>query len=207
MRMRLGTCLHLWVCLCAMYSDVSEAKVYGAVRKTTNRIVIHTISGPICKNGMLAYSGAFGDVWQWKRFFDTHPFLGVHYIIDRKGQVASSTPERLIANHALDHNEDTIGIELVHNGDGIEPFSAEQISALMALLKQIMARHAIALHGIVSHAELDKRTFACGERSFKSRTDPGDNFPWVKIRDALRGERMPKLIREPTLVEPRKRAP
>jgi hypothetical protein len=157
----------------------------GPVQAEIHAIIIHAVSGPFCKGGRVAYSGAPGDAARWKRFFDRHPFLGIHYIVDRSGTVVSSTPENQMANHALGTNHGTIGIELVHNGDGEELFGDQQISALIELIRSIRSRHDIPLANIKSHAEVDNRTFECGGKPVKARVDPGSNFPWTRLRDEL----------------------
>jgi N-acetylmuramoyl-L-alanine amidase len=119
-------------------------------------------------------------------FFDRDPVLGIHYIIDRTGTIASSTPENRTANHAQGDNIGTIGIELVHNGDGKEMFGDAQIDALVNLITSIRQRYDIAIENIKSHAEVDNRTFQCGGHTEKARVDPGENFPWSKLRAALR---------------------
>lgn len=150
-------------------------------------------------------SGAPGDAERWKAFFDTHPFLGIHYVVDREGVVLASTPEDRVANHALDNNDTSVGIELVHNGDGEEPFEAKQIEALIALLKSIRSRYRIPLENIVGHADIDERAFRCGGKVYKTKMDPGANFPWARVRAALRGE--PRLLSEPKLVSRRPLVP
>ena len=89
-----------------------------------------------------------------------------------------------------------IGIELVHNGDGEEPFAPRQIDALIALLKTIRSRHDIAIENIKGHSDVDVRTFACGGTLHQTTLDPGANFPWERVRAALRGE--PRLVSGPT---------
>lgn len=158
-------------------------------------IVIHAISGPSCSDGEVRYSRAPGDAVRWKRFFDNHPFLGIHYVVDRDGEALASTPEDRVANHARSNNATTIGIELVHNGDGKEPFGARQIEALVKLLKSIRTRHRVAIENIKSHAEVDVRTFTCGGETYKVKMDPGENFPWGQVRAALLGG--PRLVAEP----------
>jgi N-acetylmuramoyl-L-alanine amidase len=111
--------------------------------------------------------------------------VSTHYIIDRAGNVASSTPENRTANHALGNNVGTIGIELVHNGDGKEAFADTQIDALINLIRSIRTRYDIPTENIKSHAEVDKRTFECGGQTVRARMDPGANFPWSKLRAAL----------------------
>ncbi len=168
----------------ACYSE-SCAATSGALRTEVHAIIIHTISGPSCVDGHVVYSRAPGDTARWKKFFDQDPVLGIHYIIDRMGNVASSTPENRTTNHAQGNNVGTLGIELVHSGDGKEAFGDAQIDALINLIRSIRARYDIAIENIKSHAEVDKRTFQCGGQTAKARLDPGANFPWSKLRKAL----------------------
>jgi N-acetylmuramoyl-L-alanine amidase len=175
----------------------AQATTSGPRRQLpVDTIIVHAISGPMCANGELKFSGAAGDAEHWKRFFDNHPFLGIHYVVDREGTVLASTPESSVANHALDNNENTIGIELVHNGDGEEPFGARQIGALIELLKSIRSRYRIPIDNIKGHSDVDVRTFSCGGRLYKTKMDPGANFPWLLVRSALRG--VPQLVSGPT---------
>jgi hypothetical protein len=171
------------------------ANTSGPRRDTVDGIIIHTISGPSCSSGQLKFSGAPGDAERWKKFFDGHPFLGIHYVVDRDGVVLASTPEGRVARHTLDNNDTTIGIELVHDGDGEEPFGAKQIHALVALLRSVRSRHPVAIENIVGHQDVDDRTFRCGGREYKSKLDPGANFPWAHVRAALRGD--PRIVASP----------
>jgi N-acetyl-anhydromuramyl-L-alanine amidase AmpD len=168
----------------ACYSETCAA-TSGPRCTEVHAIIIHTISGPRCVDGHVVYSGAPGDTARWKKFFDRDPILGIHYIIDRTGNVASSTPENRTANHAQGNNDGTIGIELVHTGDGKEVFGDAQIDALINLNRSIRTRHDIAIENIKGHAEVDKRTFQCGGHTEKARPDPGANFPWSKLRTAV----------------------
>jgi N-acetyl-anhydromuramyl-L-alanine amidase AmpD len=166
----------------------ASAATGGTPRSKVHGIIIHSVSGPSCEGNRVVFSGAPGDAQRWKRFFDHHPFLGIHYIVDRNGTVAASTPEHRNANHALGHNDGTIGIELVNEGDGSEPFNDAQIEALIALIKSIRTRHVIALSDIRGHSDVDSRTFRCNGQTVKRKVDPGSNFPWERVRAALRRE-------------------
>jgi hypothetical protein len=128
-----------------MATGPAGAATNGVRRDRVDTIIVHAISGPSCSGGEVVFSGAPGDAERWKTFFDRHPFLGIHYVVDREGMVLASTPENRIANHALDNNDTSIGIELVHEGDGQEPYGARQIDALIALLRSIRTRHAVPL--------------------------------------------------------------
>lgn len=180
-----------------------QAVTGGARRTVVDTIIVHAISGPDCKRGQLVFSGAPGDAQRWKKFFDGHPFLGIHYVVDRDGVTLASTPEDRVANHALANNDRTIGIELVHDGDSREPFGAKQIQALIALIKDIRSRHKVPLENIKGHSDVDARTFECGGRSYKKKMDPGDNFPWGEVRAALADP--PRLLAPPqAAVRPRR---
>lgn len=163
----------------------AQAVTNGPRRAIIDTIVVHAISGPSCSRGQLAFSGAPGDATRWKRFFDHHPFLGIHYVVDREGVALASTPEDRTANHARNNNDRTIGIELVHDGDGKEPFGQKQIDSLVALIKAIRGRHHVPIENIKGHSDVDVRTFSCGGKTYKTKMDPGDNFPWVQVRAAL----------------------
>lgn len=163
----------------------TRATSSGPKRQYVDRIIIHTISGPTCENGKVVYTGADGDAAFWKGYFDSHAYLSVHYIIDRRGITVSSVPEDETANHAVGHNDESIGIELVHNGDGKEEFGQAQINALVSLLKDIRGRYPISVSSIVGHTDIDDRTFQCGGQEMKSKPDPGANFPWASVRAAM----------------------
>lgn len=182
----------------------AEATTSGPRREAIDTVIVHAISGPACDHGELRFSGAPGDAQRWKAFFDRHPFLGIHYVVDREGVALASTPEERIANHALDNNDTAIGIELVHDGDGQEPFAPKQIDALIRLIKSIRSRHDIPIENIKGHSDVDARKFACGGTLHKTKMDPGANFPWARVRAALRGE--PRLVAGPRLVTRRSAA-
>ena len=174
-------------CLVLMAAYPATAKTLGAKRTFVDGIIVHTISGPYtkCQNGRVRFSGAPGDAQRWKRFFDKHRSLGIHYVVDRAGAIAASTPEYRVARHTMHNNSTTIGIELVHNGDGKEPFGKLQIDALLRLVKDIRSRHTIPIRNILGHEHVDRRTFSCAGRSVKRKQDPGANFPWRRLRAAL----------------------
>jgi N-acetylmuramoyl-L-alanine amidase len=182
---QLSTATLLLTIATAISGTFGSAKTSGPSQTVIDTIIIHAVSGPSCIGGRVAYSGAPGNAGRWKRFFDRHPFLGIHYVVDRAGTVLASTPENQVANHALGHNYGTIGIELVNEGNGIDPFTERQIEALIELIKTIRTRHDIPVANIKGHADVDSRTFLCGGRLIKGRVDPGANFPWAKVRASL----------------------
>jgi len=195
---------HIWLARTLMAAALAlavpwpaEATTSGPLRQRVDTIIIHAIGGPSCAGGTLAFSGAPGDAQRWKAFFDGHPFLGIHYVVDRSGVALASTPEGRVANHALDNNATSIGIELVHEGDGIEPFAAGQIDALIELIRSIRSRYAVPIENIKGHSDVDVRSFSCGGGLYATKMDPGANFPWGRVRAGLRDE--PRLLAGPTL--------
>jgi N-acetyl-anhydromuramyl-L-alanine amidase AmpD len=147
--------------------------------KPIDTIVLHTIGGPYCKNGQLTFSGAPGGAEKWKKFFELHPSVSIHYIIDRQGRISTSIDEAKIAWHAKGKNATSIGIELVNDGDGLEAFPALQIATLSELVKSIKARHInIKNKNIIRHSDIDNRTFKCAGKRVKLKQDPGPQFPF-----------------------------
>ena len=78
-------------------------------------------------------------------------------------------------------NASTLGIELVNdgfvetpNGRVFQPFSDEQIDALILLLKDIVARHGLPLGSIIGHSDIAPQR----------KVDPGPLFPWKRLADA-----------------------
>ena len=78
-------------------------------------------------------------------------------------------------------NASSIGIELVNEGyrDGADgrqwqPYSEAQISALIALLKDIVQRHHLPVDSIIGHSDIAPQR----------KVDPGPLFPWKRLADA-----------------------
>ncbi|WXL26127.1 N-acetylmuramoyl-L-alanine amidase [Ectopseudomonas mendocina] len=78
-------------------------------------------------------------------------------------------------------NGTTIGIELVNQGfydtpkgRYWQPFSPEQIDALIPLLKDIMQRHNLPPGSIIAHSDIAPQR----------KSDPGPLFPWKRLADA-----------------------
>ncbi|MCP3671395.1 MAG: N-acetylmuramoyl-L-alanine amidase [Gammaproteobacteria bacterium] len=165
---------------------LSEARTSGKSRTAVKRVIIHSIGGPSCNNNAVIYSAADGDAKRWIGFFNRHRVLGIHYVIDRFGQIEAGVPENQIANHAKGNNSDSIGIELVNRGDGIDPYPDLQLGMLVAALRSITRRWGIAKISIVGHSSVDRRSFECGGRKIKTKQDPGPAFPWERVLRAIK---------------------
>ena len=77
-------------------------------------------------------------------------------------------------------NQTSIGIEIVNRASGDHPEGAtfpdypkEQIDAVVALVKDIVARHGILPENIVAH----------GDIAPQRKMDPGPKFPWKRLAD------------------------
>ena len=118
--------------------------------------------------------------------------VSAHYFVFEDGRVAQLVPEDRRAWHAgrsswfddTDLNSASIGVEIVNPGHdgGLPPFPDAQIDAVIALCRDVIARHAIAPERILAHSDI-----APGRK-----VDPGEKFPWARLAAAGVG-----LWREP----------
>lgn len=169
----------------------ASAQSGGQLRTTVDLIVLHTIGGPSCQNSSVVYPTINGDAKRWLTYFKDHETIGIHYVIGRNGETLAGIRENEIAYHAYGNNQTSIGIELVNNGDGNDPFPPEQISALVKLLRELSSRYGLSVDKIKGHEEIDARMFQCGTSSFKEKVDPGLAFPWREVRAELSLSSMP----------------
>jgi N-acetylmuramoyl-L-alanine amidase len=117
-----------------------------------------------------------------------------HYYINRDGSIYRYVPGTRVANHVRGHNPNSIGIELVNLGryphwwdsrhqTMTEPYTAEQIAALRALLAQL-SQDFPNLHLIAGHEELDTARMPASDDPAKEvsrKLDPGPLFPWDEV--------------------------
>jgi N-acetylmuramoyl-L-alanine amidase len=161
-----------------------DARGRGEKRSEVHEIIVHATGGPSCKSGTVVFSPA-GELDRLKMFFERSTAVSIHYIVDRNGAIAKSVPEDEIAFHAINHNDRSIGIELINAGDGREPFPPEQINALATLIQGIQKRWRIPLADVKGHDEVDTTTFRCGGRLVRRKQDPGVQFPWDRFKQRL----------------------
>ncbi len=164
---------------------VIQAKTTGKTRAAVHRVIIHSIGGPRCKDGSVVYSSADGDARRWIAYFNRHKVLGIHYVIDKEGNVEAGVPENQVANHAKGNNADSIGIELVNRGDGVDEYTELQLGMLVAALRSIMQRWGVKKSDILGHSAVDDRYFECGGKKIKTKPDPGPAFPWDMVLDTI----------------------
>lgn len=185
MRIARVIALALTVCTMDPLAPDAEARSRGPKRSAVTEIIVHATGGPYCRGGEVAFSPA-GTVETIKRFFERSSSVSIHYIVGPDGEVARSVPEDEVAFHAVDHNEESIGIELINAGDGREPYPPEQIAALVELIGGIRKRWSIPLSEVKGHEDVDRSTFPCGGRQARRKQDPGPLFPWEAVRRDLR---------------------
>jgi N-acetylmuramoyl-L-alanine amidase len=112
-----------------------------------------------------------------------NPASGVscHYLVDEKGVITQMVGEEMRAWHAgvsswngdADTNSRSIGIEIHNPGHGLgyADFPDAQIEAVIALCRDIVARHDIHSRHILAHSDV-----APGRK-----IDPGEKFDWARL--------------------------
>jgi len=117
-----------------------------------------------------------------------------HFYVERNGNVEQWVPLKKVAHHVRDHNERSVGIELVNLGrypnwldsrNQImkEPYPPDQIDALLELLQNLLQRLP-ALKKISGHSTLDTTKVAASNQADRlvfRKQDPGPRFPWEDI--------------------------
>jgi N-acetylmuramoyl-L-alanine amidase len=170
----------------AVSSGVAQARRTGPARtEPIDMIVIHSTGGPTCdpRSNRLIWVPA-GRLREDVREIEAHPKLGVHYMIDRDGTVVASVPEDRVAYHVFGFSSRSIGIELVNDGDGRDPFPPAQITALVDLLRDIVRRRGIRREGIKRHSDLDHAMLPCAPAQ-RRKVDPGDAFAYREVLDRV----------------------
>ena len=175
----------------ASVAGVDAKSVGKPRRRPVDAVIVHSLGGPDCQQGTRFFRRIEGDAQVWAATFARLPVVSIHYVIGRDGAVAAGIAEAMAASHAVGWNQRSIGIELVNNGDGVDPFPAAQLAALRALVQEIRARHpAVAPERVLRHSDVDHTTFPAARHgeactAFRRKLDPGDAFPWAAFTAAL----------------------
>ncbi|MGF1608799.1 MAG: N-acetylmuramoyl-L-alanine amidase, partial [Kiloniellales bacterium] len=127
---------------------------------------------------LLHYTGMQTAEIALTRMCDAAAEVSAHYCIDEDGTTYRLVPEAHRAWHAGDSawagearvNACSIGVELVNPGHqwGYRPFPEPQMTALIALAQDILARHAIPRARVLGHSDV----------SPLRKEDPGELFDW-----------------------------
>jgi N-acetylmuramoyl-L-alanine amidase len=107
--------------------------------------------------------------------------VSAHYVVDEDGTTYRLVAEEMRAWHAgvsywagaRDINARSIGIEIVNPGHefGYRAFPAVQMQAVLALSKEIVARHAIKPARVIGHSDVAPIR----------KEDPGELFDWAML--------------------------
>jgi len=178
----------IWLLVTALTMTASDAEARRTGRprsEVIDMVVIHSTGGPTCdaKTGKPIWVKA-GTLDENIRQIEAHPQLGIHYMIDRDGILRASVPEDEVANHVFHYSGRSIAIELINDGDGLDPFPDAQLASLVKLLSDIRQRRGVTRDSIKRHSDLDHALLSC-DRTQRRKVDPGAAFPFKMILDRV----------------------
>lgn len=127
-----------------------------------------------------------------------------HFYIDRNGQIEQWVPLEYAAHHVKDHNANTIGIELVnlgrypdwyhsehqHMAEAYPPIQIEALLKLLAFLQGSLP----GLRWVTGHEDIDTAMLPASDKPellIRRKLDPGIQFPWDTLLDAVELKRPP----------------
>ena len=127
------------------------------------------------------YTGMLSCNIALKRLCDPSSKVSSHFLIDENGDIYRLVEDKFRAWHAgrsywrgeEDINSVSIGIELVNPGHDIsyKKFPDSQISSLIDLSLELIAKYNISKERIVGHSDI----------SPGRKKDPGELFPWREL--------------------------
>lgn len=110
--------------------------------------------------------------------------VSAHYLVDEESAVWRLAPEEARAWHAgagtwdgcSGLNDASIGIEIANGGHdfGLPPYPEAQIAVVIALLRDVLARHRLPPWAVIGHSDLAPAR----------KCDPGEHFPWRRLAEA-----------------------
>jgi N-acetylmuramoyl-L-alanine amidase len=133
---------------------------------------------------LLHYTGMPDADGALQRLCDPTSEVSTHYFIFQDGRLVQCVPERRRAWHAgeaswdgaADINSRSIGVEIVNPGHGLryDDFPDAQIATMIALGRDILARHPIPSCRVLAHSDVAPLR----------KQDPGEKFPWDRLAAA-----------------------
>jgi N-acetylmuramoyl-L-alanine amidase len=133
---------------------------------------------------LLHYTGMKSAEDALARLTDPAAKVSSHYLVYEDGRIEQLVAEARRAWHAgvaswkgeTDINSRSIGIEIVNPGHefGYRDFPGAQIEAVIALCRDIVARHAIRPERVLAHSDVAPAR----------KQDPGERFPWARLAAA-----------------------
>ncbi len=176
----------LMAVLLGMAAGEGQARRNGPARGgPIDMVVIHSTGGPTCDalTGQAIWVGA-GTLEENLRTIEAHPQLGIHYMIDRDGTLRASVPEDQLAHHVFRYSARSIAVELINDGDGLDPFPEALLNALVGLLRDIAQRRGIGREGVLRHSDLDHAALPC-DKTQRRKVDPGAAYPHDAVLDRV----------------------
>jgi N-acetylmuramoyl-L-alanine amidase len=115
---------------------------------------------------------------------DPRSEVSCHYLVEEGGRIIQMVGEEMRAWHAgisywageTDINSRSIGIEIHNPGHefGYRDFPAPQMRSVIALARDIVARHGIPGHRVLGHSDVAP----------SRKSDPGEKFDWAALAAA-----------------------
>ncbi len=136
---------------------------------------------------IIHHTAPFASLTRLGYFFqDINTRVSAHYTVGKEGLIIQSVDEKNRAWHAgpsswlgkYNVNDYSIGIEILNDGDGKDPFTPLQYNALNNLVTYLMKKYDVPLERVVGHRDI---AFPLGRKS-----DPADNFDWKNFKSVLR---------------------
>lgn len=115
-------------------------------RRSTDTIILHHVGGT---DGEV--SAATMHQWHLNRGWAG---LGYHFVVHKNGMIERGRPQDMIGAHCWQHNDASIGINLVGNFDMAEPTTAQLDSAAL-LISQLSRYYHIRPHAIQGHRDFN----------------------------------------------------
>jgi N-acetylmuramoyl-L-alanine amidase len=130
---------------------------------------------------ILHYTGMASEERAFRWLCDPESAVSSHYFVGEGGRIVRMVEEDRRAWHAgksawageTDINSRSIGIEIANPGHefGYRLFPDAQIDAVIALCRDILARHAIPARRVLAHSDVAP----------DRKQDPGELFPWKQL--------------------------
>lgn len=133
------------------------------------------------------------------RFFQSPTArVSSHYVVDRSGAIIRCVGDDLRSWHAgnsifqgvKDVNDYSIGIEICNVGDGVEPYPAAQMQAVVHLVASLSDHYGIPMSRLTRHRDI---AVPAGRK-----TDTSDNFDHAYVARAAQalvgGRTVPKYV-------------
>lgn len=133
---------------------------------------------------LLHYTGMKSAQAALERLCDRAANVSAHYMVFEDGEVVQMVPEALRAHHAglsywagdTDINSRSVGIEIANPGhdDGYPDYPLRQISSVIRLCRDIVARNNVRPELVLAHSDVAPTR----------KQDPGEKFPWKEFHES-----------------------